>query len=483
MLLTDDLLLDYKRCQRRAFLNVYGQSAQKMPEREFLLKLQRENQKQIAEILAGQPYEQPQFAARDWQAGAKQTWQLMQQGVDLIYKGVLLLPGVSPSMPTLLGRPTFLKKQLGASNLGAWHYFPINVKLGKRPKPEYKVIAAFHAYILARIQGLPPATSRLIVRQQREYDVDLNNWLPRLGEALSQCYTMLMAGIEPEVFISRQRCSLCQWHSSCHAIAQSQHHLSLVPGVTPSRYQSLQECGITSLTQLASAIAFQIDDEVLAPDITRQLQQQARSLLNNRPLLKPQFQQLGTLPTAPVELYFDIEAEPERDLDYLLGVLVVDRRAGTEQFYPFLAETPEEEGLIWAQFLALSWRYPDAPIFHFSEYEVETVKRLAKRYQTPLTRLNPIVSRLVDLHEWTMKSVTLPVESYSLKSLAGWLGFQWCEQGVSGEVAVCWYDRWLVGGDRTLLEAIVRYNEDDCRATYRLKEWLAQFLIEAASST
>jgi len=30
---------------------------------------------------------------------------------------------------------------------------------------------------------------------------------------------------------------------------------------------------------------------------------------------------------APVELYFDIEAQSDLNLDYLLGVLVVDRQA------------------------------------------------------------------------------------------------------------------------------------------------------------
>ncbi|MDY6782998.1 MAG: TM0106 family RecB-like putative nuclease [Cyanobacteriota bacterium] len=479
MLLSDDLLLDYKRCQRRAFLNVYGQRTERTVQREFLLKLQRENRKQIAEILTGQSYCQPHFGSRDWETGANQTWQLMKQGVELIYKGVLLLPSVSPSIPTYLGRPTLLKKQSGSSDLGSWHYLPINVKLGKRPKPEYKTIAAFHAYILARIQGLLPTTSRIVVRSRREYDVDLNNWLPRLAEILSQCYATLSNPVEPELFISRQRCSLCQWHSSCYAIASSQRHLSLVPGITPSRYQSLRECGVTSLTQLATVSASQIESERIDADLTQQLQQQARSLLADKPLPKPQFYSLGTLPTASVELYFDIEAEPERNLDYLLGVLLVDRQAKTEQFYPFLAETPEEEGLIWEQFLTLTERYSDAPIFHFSDYEIETVKRLGSQYQTPSNRLNSVLSRLVDLHEWTMESATMPVESYSLKSLAGWLGFQWRDRGASGEATVCWYDRWLVSGDRTLLEAIVRYNEDDCRATYRLKQWLEQFLLNA----
>ncbi|MFM7712864.1 MAG: ribonuclease H-like domain-containing protein, partial [Microcystis sp.] len=38
-------------------------------------------------------------------------------------------------------------------------------------------------------------------------------------------------------------------------------------------------------------------------------------------------------------------------------------------------------------------------------------------------------------------------------------------------------DQWLKTGDRTLLAAILRYNEDDCRATFILKDWLVNFLI------
>lgn len=479
MLLTDNLLLDYKRCNRRAFLNIYGQITHKTPEREFLLKLQRENQKQIEEILAGQDYWEPRFTLGDWQEGARQTRALMEQGAEIVYNGVLLLAS-GPSLPALLGRPTFLIAQPGSSRWGNWYYVPANVKLGKRPKPEYKVVAAFHAYVLAQIQERLPATSKLIVRQQKEYDVDLNNWLPRMEEVLNQCYRMLRSQTEPEIFISRQRCSLCQWHGSCHASAQSQQHLSLVPGVTPSRYQQLQEFGITSLTALAAMRSPQID-EVLGDEIAFQLQQQAQSMLSGQPILKPAFQALGTMPTAAIELYFDIEAEPERDVDYLLGVLAVDRQARAEQFHPLLAETPEDEGLIWEQFLALAERYPDAPIFHFAEYEAETLERLALRYHTPAAQLKPILCRLVDLHRWVTNSVTLPVESYSLKSLAGWLGFQWRDRGVNGEIAVCWYDRWLQGGDRAFLDAIVRYNEDDCRATYRLKDWLTSFLLAAQS--
>ncbi|MBD0363688.1 MAG: ribonuclease H-like domain-containing protein, partial [Coleofasciculus sp. C3-bin4] len=47
---------------------------------------------------------------------------------------------------------------------------------------------------------------------------------------------------------------------------------------------------------------------------------------------------------------------------------------------------------------------------------------------------------------------------------------------ITGSQCVCLYDQWLKTGDRSLLDVILRYNEDDCRATYHLKNWLVDFL-------
>ena len=89
----------------------------------------------------------------------------------------------------------------------------------------------------------------------------------------------------------------------------------------------------------------------------------------------------------------------------------------------------------------------------------------------------PLLSRCIDLHRHVVHSVTLPVESYSLKSLAQWLGFQWRDVGAGGDQCVCWYDQWLKTGERHFLEMILRYNEDDCRATFHLKHWLTAVFI------
>jgi predicted RecB family nuclease len=483
MLLTDDLLLDYKRCQRRAFLNLYGNSREKDPERDFLLKLRQESQSHIRTVLQEfyPDYHSLLSDRRDRAAMARETENLMRQGVPCIYHGVLLHNDERHGHPvTLFGSPHLLLKQPGQSRFGDWLYYPINIQLGRRPKPEYKILGTFYAYLLESIQGVLPTRAKIILRRQNHYSIELDLWSDKLKEILEECIETLVSQREPEVFISRQRCSLCHWYGHCYSIARDRQHLSLVPGVTPSRYEFLQSMGVATVESLAQACPTKMS-EGIGREIATQLQQQARSLLENKAFYKNKIipQSSQPIPSHKIEFYFDIEAEPEQNLDYLLGVLVIDRTRKTRQFYPLLAEKPEEEAEIWQKFLELATKYPNAPIFHFSEYEVETIKRLGSLYQTPKSLLNSLVSRCFDLHHQVIHRVTFPVESYSLKSLANWIGFQWRDRGVSGDQCVWWYDQWLKTGDRTLLDAITRYNEDDCNATYHLKNWLVDFLTEA----
>jgi uncharacterized protein len=480
---TDDMLLNFQRCKRRAFLDIHGSTEHRDPPSDYLLKLHQDSLAHQQSVFVDYPSQEPDYPRHDWDTGADATLELMQRGVERIVRGVLqveLVPGVR-----VLSRPKLLVRQDGHSIFGDWYYAPVDIKLGKRPKLDYQVIAAFHAYILSEIQGVWPDTSWLILRQRGAYAVNLSEQVPRMEGVLENCVRMLTASDEPEVFISRNRCDLCHWFSHCYSIAQSNHHLSLMPGVTPSRYVHLQELNLTTVVALANS-----SPDMLATlpgfgvQTAHKLVQQARSTLHNQALLSPLLKEDDLhalhsgerLPTAPVELYFDIEAAPEQNLIYLHGVLIVERDRQRSMFMPLLAEHSDHEEQIWQQFLELVWQYPDAPIFHFCPYEVQTVKRLAATYNTPDGLIQPLLHRFIDLHECVTQTVALPIESYSLKPIARWLGFDWRDQEANGAQSIYWYDQWLNTGDRAHLEAILRYNEDDCRATHHVKDWLVQFI-------
>ncbi|MGL5082831.1 MAG: TM0106 family RecB-like putative nuclease [Microcoleaceae cyanobacterium] len=531
MLVTDQQLLFYQRCDRRAFLDTYGESGQKEPPSDFLLKLMQDSAAFQQGVLANQVYETPNYSERNWASGARATLELMQQGVERICRGVLMVMPEQLSqvqwLPTsgevtLVSCPDILVKQPGYSNFGDWIYVPTDIRLGKRPKLDYQIIATFHAQVLAFVQGTLPDVSWLILREKGAYGVNLGQRLHQMREILASYVAMMLLKQEPEVFIARQKCSLCQWYQSCYAVAQAQHHLSLLPGVTPTRYLCLQDLNLLSVEALAQAAPDVLEN---CPEFSDgsavQVIQQAQAIWQNRAVLRLEPQaslalstatgltssgstSLGAgnpsngsgqprkngdrsssdpgkrpedfLGSAPVELYFDLEAQPDLNLDYLHGVLVVDQRSNTQTFHGLLAEHPEAGATVWQQFLELVWTYPIAPIYHFCDYESKTIQRLAKLYNTPRYLWQPLLKRSVDIHQKVTQAVTLPVESYALKPIARWMGFEWRDANANGAQCVYWYEQWLRTGDRTFLEAIVRYNEDDCRATYHVKEWLADFL-------
>ncbi|MEM7554009.1 MAG: TM0106 family RecB-like putative nuclease [Cyanobacteria bacterium P01_A01_bin.84] len=531
MLINAELLLQYQRCKRRAFLDINSSTEKRDASGDLLRKLQQDKAVHQKKILTQWNYQQPGYSRKKNYGAAKtETLDMMHQGVDCIHKGLLVASYGKQN--TLISRPDLLLKRPGRSRFGNWFYVPANIELGKRPKQEYQVAIAFHTQILAVLQGVFPPEALLMLRgREIPYAVDLVKRVPQMRQILDECIQTLQTPTPPDLFISRQKCSLCHWHSNCYKVAKSDRHLSLLPGVTPVRYLQLQEMNITTPESLANT-----DPNLLTDlpgfdcEVAPKLVLQAKSTVENRPLILPlpsrtQVQEYSVntdinispelvlargsliepskkittqkvlsnnlnpnnpnqlfiediISTAPVELYFDIEAQPDLNLNYLLGVLVVDNINKSEKFYSLLAETPQDEDLVWQQFLDLVWQYPDAPIYHFCVYEFDTVKRLAKLYRTPSRLVKPVLNRFVDIYEQLIGSVTLPIESYALKAIARWLNFEWRDVEASGAKCIYWYDQWLKTGDRTLLDIIQRYNEDDCRATRSVKVWLINFLQE-----
>jgi predicted RecB family nuclease len=478
MLLTDQLLLNFQRCHRQAFLEMYGEAGVRGQVNDFLVKLGQDRQRFQDGLNFDQPTVQPQFPRHDWKAGGAATLDLMHQGVPVICNGVLLSP--KTDQYSFVSTPDLLIRRSGVSVFGDWLYVPVDVKLSKRPKLEYQILSAFGADVLSDVQQVPTEVAWLYLKDKGWYAIDLPKVMPQMEEMRDELLNMLLDRQEPEVFIARNRCGMCVWFDHCYAIAQSANHLSLLPGVTPTRYPVLQTHHLATAEILAETDPIYLHSKTgLGHDISSKLVSQAQSFVYQQPVLLSNardFKNFDTLPTAPVELYFDIEAEPGLDLVYLHGVFVVDRVQQQQQFYPFLAQQPSEEMQAWQDLVCLFQRYPDAPIFHFCAYEVQTVSRLAKLYGAPDGLIQSLQPRFFDLHEWVTRTVVLPIESYTLKLIARWLGFEWRNSAANGAQAICWYSEWLETGNEAILNDIVLYNEDDCRATHHVKEWLTEFL-------
>jgi predicted RecB family nuclease len=83
-------------------------------------------------------------------------------------------------------------------------------------------------------------------------------------------------------------------------------------------------------------------------------------------------------------------------------------------------------------------------------------------------------AQLVDMHQVVTSQIQTAGPA-GLKVVAGAAGFRWRDEDPSGEASMAWYED-AIQRDGPLAaparERLFAYNEDDCRATRALRDWL-----------
>jgi predicted RecB family nuclease len=463
-MLTATHFYSYASCPRWAYLDMHGDRGQRQAPSEFLQKLLSDGRHHERAVLDRLRAERIGFDGKDVAGAAARTAAAMAAGVPRI-AGAVLAAGVDGQVERL-GVADLLERVPGHSPLGGHHYEVVEIKTARRVKPPYRMQLAFYSDLLAGAQGLAPQQAHLIMGDGRRESFPLAGVRGRFEVHLSRLLE-IHAGHEPPVYISAT-CTTCPWRGVCVPQAEAGGHVSLVYGLQRETVGQLDGRGVRTCTDLARLEPTCLHEWTgcgLAR--ARRLVGQARSLVQDGVVWRAD----PGLPPGDVELFFDIEGDPDTDALYLFGVLARDGRG--ERYVPFLAERPQEEARAFLACLEFLESYPEAPIYHYHHYERTALRRLVERYGVEAERVERLASRLRDLSADVLTSCYLPIRSYSLKSVARYLGFEWTHHKSSAVQSVVWFSSWLRTGDRACLEAAVEYNSDDCRATRVLKDWLA----------
>ncbi len=87
-------------------------------------------------------------------------------------------------------------------------------------------------------------------------------------------------------------------------------------------------------------------------------------------------------------------------------------------------------------------------------------------------------ARAIDLYfDVVLPKTEWPTRDYSIKTLAKYLGFSWRDAHPSGAASIEWFHRWVQSGDAEIMQWILEYNEDDCRATRVLLDGIRRFAV------
>jgi uncharacterized protein len=478
--LTDRLLRSWLRCRRRAWLDRHGPQERRQWSAHRALTLL--DQLRVFQMLLPDRPGHGEAAAAAGAAGVVG----------------LRLRGQGPAGQRLEAHPPLLRRVDRPSRWGLHGYQPVLARQGRHLTREHRLVLALWGRLLAEHQQAPLGEGLVVSQGERGGQrLPLAGGLQRqLDEALARLAEDLRRRQPPPLVSDRKKCVLCCWRGLCDREATAEGHLSEVSGIGGKRRELLLALGITSLAQLAAADPNGLADALehhgeQHRDVAAQLVAQARVQASGSPeRIAPEERLLPELAAAPGLLLYDIESDPDARDDFLHGFVILKRdpaghwpaaaAAAAARYQPLLALQEQGERRLWRRLQRLLARYPAWPVLHYGETEAIALLRLGRRCGASEAELAALRRRLVDVHQRLRQGWRLPVNSYGLKAVAGWLGFRWSQSGVDGARCLLWWRQWRqarhrnrpVALARLPLQRIFRYNRDDSLATWAVTHWL-----------
>jgi predicted RecB family nuclease len=338
------------------------------------------------------------------------------------------------------------------------------------------------------------------------YDVLYNE---RLGVLTALDEWFEVGGAFPTSPYWHRECLTCEFSKHCEGELEAVDDVSLTRFTSIEQQRALREAGVTTRTLLARLDPIRVQQaraKTVTPDeaFTREdrlsrsferlddLIYRARAHERATPLRTGDPSQMGC-PTADVEV--DVDMESYDDATYLWGASVSVHHPvagvtpGHHAFVEWGPLTRESEAANFTTFWC--WLNDVRQRCHaqgrtFAAYCFWAQAEDGAMNRAVATTLEggptmrdleefraKVPSQWIDLHDLA-KSQIQTEGPLGLKQLAASAGFVWRDVNPSGEASMLWYEVAVGDGPDAALsrQRILEYNEDDCRATKALRDWL-----------
>jgi len=423
-----------------------------------------------------------------WPARAAETVVAMRARADVIYQGVFV-------DGHWRGIADFLVRVPDPSDLGAWSYEVWDTKLGRHAKPTYAVQLAFYSEQLAAIQGLLPRWMRVVLGHNDVAPLKTDDYLAYC-RSLRRRFERFIDELPPTQAYPVSHCGVCRYRGDCETEWRAADHLSLVAGIRRETVARLEKAGVATVATLAGCES-RPDDRISESTFVALREQAslqrafADSGAHTYQLIDPSKERgFALLPEpSPGDLFFDMEGypyfEPGQGLEYLFGVAWME--GGAPQFRPWwgtdrAAEKAAFEGFIDFVRERLA-QDPNLHVYHYASYERTKLGALAQQHATREEELDDLLRRqvFVDLYKVTRQALRTSHEGHSLKDVRQFFmpaPASASDVATAGDSIVA-FAEWQLAKKQEMLDAIERYNEEDCVSTLRLRDWLLERRAEA----
>lgn len=394
----------------------------------------------------------------------------------------------------------------------AGRYQVWDTKLARSPKPYYAVQLCCYSEMLADGAGLPmPEKFGIILgtKERVEFRIeDVLHYYRRLKAsflAMQDGFTGNMTD-RPEPL---PRADHGRWTSHAETFFNERDHLVLVAGITVGQIKKLKRAGITTMEALAAASGKPV--RKLEKDSLEKLVAQARLQRRTRmdrvarPDAPPRYEMLPQAgvtgepvglaalpPDHSADAFFDMEGYPlvPGGLEYLFGVCTRNGPPGSWDFTDWWAHDREEEKRAFEGFVdwvVTRWKtHPGLHIYHYAAYEVAAVRRLSTYHDTRQDEVDELLRNqvFVDLYQIVRHGLRIGEDSYSIKSVERLYRPKRTSAVTTAADSIVQYARWIESrqsrdwNKSPILKGIRDYNEDDCKSTAELLQWLRKVADE-----
>ncbi len=395
--ISSELIEAFSLCPRKAFLLMTGATASPGPhDYEVVIREQAEANRQAHCARLAEGGEVVPFGGLSEMAA----------GREIVANAELTPDG-------LHARCDFLTKVNESSRLGRFSYEPVKVIGTCRASRPDTLGLAYQGLVLGEAQGRQPASGTLIRLGSHPCKVQLTSKykeVRRIVDAL-QAWADDPVSDAPPVVLNKD-CLSCPFRDACLQQAEKEDNLSLLDRMTPKLMRKYHDKGIFTVRQLSHIYSPRRSRKKARRQVRHSLELQALAIRTG----KIHVEHLPELSRGAVELVVDLEGVPDRDAYYLAGLLVC--KDGEAEYQSYWADDAVGEATMWSALVERLEAFPDAPVYHYGNYEKKAFATLAKRHG----RGSHLADRMVNVASSVYGKVYFPVRSNGLKQLGRFLG-------------------------------------------------------------
>ena len=381
-----------------------------------------------------------------------------------------------------------------------------DTKLARSPKPYYAIQLCCYSEMLAAVTAEPlPEKFGIILGDKDRVEFRIEDFI-HYYRRIKASFIAMQEGFSGKLADRPEplpRADHGRWSSHAEKFFTDTDHLVQVAGITAGQIKKLKNDGIATVADLAAASRKSIPKvgtETLEKLVAQaRLQCQTRADRQKKPESPPRYEVLphtgangepvglGALPPGhQADVFFDMEGYPlvSQGLEYLFGATSRNRKSGSFEFKDWWAHDRDEEKLALEGFV--DWVYdlwtknPGMHIYHYAAYEVSAVRRLSTRHDTRQDQVDQLLRNkvFVDLYQIVRHGLRIGEESYSIKIVERLYRPKRTTEVATAAESIVQYARWIESKQSrhwkksTILKGIRDYNEDDCKSTAELLQWL-----------